>query len=86
MYPTNALRNCIYLHVGSWILQLLSHKYIEGCCPTLLVGIIQSFTIAPFFTILKYLFIVGSRKDLYDKIQKRKKKHKVMNSYQLKLK
>jgi uncharacterized membrane protein YGL010W len=72
-YPDYALRNCIYLHIGSWILQLLSHKYIEGNKPALLTGLVQSFTIAPFFTLLEYLFMVGARKDLYNKIQLRKK-------------
>lgn len=84
LYPETALYNCIIVHIGSWIVQLLSHKFFEGNKPALLTGITQSFTIAPFFTLLEYLFMIGSRKDLYEKIQKRRKKDKIMEHIQLK--
>ena len=33
LYPETALYNCIIVHIGSWIVQLLSHKFFEGNKP-----------------------------------------------------
>ena len=80
----NALEISIYLHILSWILQILSHRFIEGNQPALLTGIIQSFTMAPFFVYLEILFGLGYRKDIIDKIEKIKRNNKIMESYQFK--
>ena len=39
------------IHIGGWILQILSHKYLEGNSPALLDGIVQSFLTAPIFIV-----------------------------------
>ena len=41
----------ILIHIGGWILQILSHKYLEGNSPALLNGIVQSFLTAPIFIV-----------------------------------
>ena len=75
----------IYLHIGSWILQILSHKFIEGNQPALLSGIFQSFTMAPFFVFLEILFFLGKRSDILNTIKLIKKKNKKMEPFQIKL-
>ena len=64
----------VYMHIGSWILQILSHKFIEGNQPALLSGIIQSFTMAPFFVYLEFLFLFKKRSDIMNSINEVKKK------------
>ena len=58
----------LLIHLASWTLQILSHKYFEGNKPALLDSITQSFSIAPLFTLLEFLFILGFRKDLKKKL------------------
>ena len=58
----------LLIHLASWTLQILSHKYFEGNKPALLDSITQSFSIAPLFTLLEFLFILGFRKDLEKKL------------------
>jgi 2-hydroxy fatty acid dioxygenase len=61
------------IHLISWTLQILSHKYFEGNKPALLDSITQSFSIAPLFTLLEFLFLFGFRKDLDKKLNLYKK-------------
>ena len=39
------------VHIGGWVIQILSHKYLEGNSPALLSGIVQSFLTAPIFIV-----------------------------------
>ena len=41
----------LYVHVTSWICQILSHKFIEKNSPALITGIKQSFLTAPIFVV-----------------------------------
>ena len=63
----------LLLHVTSWFFQIMSHKVFEGNKPALLDSITQSFSIAPLFTLLELLFLLGYRKDLDKKLSIYKK-------------
>ncbi len=52
----------IFLHVLSWIIQILSHKYIEKRAPALLDGIVSAFSIAPLYSLLEVMYIFGYKK------------------------
>ena len=83
-YGPLALKLAIGIHIFSWILQILSHKFIEGNQPALLSGILQSFTMAPFFVILEILFMFGKREDISNKIKEVKYKSNKMQPFQIK--
>ena len=52
----------LFLHILSWIIQILSHKYIEKRAPALLDGIASAFTIAPLYSLLEVMFLFGYKK------------------------
>ena len=57
------------IHVSSWIVQILSHKYFEGNAPALTKGLFQAITIAPLFTWYELFRIFGYRKIFFNRIE-----------------
>lgn len=84
-FNEKSLAISLILHISSWILQILSHKIIEGNQPALVTGIFQSFTMAPFFVILEIYFYFNKRNDILSKINQIKKNDKKMQHFQIKL-
>jgi len=65
-----SLLTAILIHVSSWIVQILSHKYFEGKAPALTQGFFQAITIAPLFTWYELYRLGGYKKELFDRIEK----------------
>ena len=59
----------VFIHIFSWIMQILSHKYIEKNSPALISGFWDSLTIAPFFVWMEIWWFLGYKKDEYKKIR-----------------
>ena len=50
-HKKNSFVYALTVHILSWIIQILSHKYIEGNQPAFKDGIKQSFLVAPLFVV-----------------------------------
>ena len=75
-YPFNSGFKFVFiLHILSWISQILSHKYFEGNRPAFLKGLFDSFTVAPLFSFLEFLFIFNLGENIYNRIENYKKKN-----------
>ena len=58
-YIDNAWIYSIIIQISSWIIQILSHKYIEGNSPAFIEGFVQSFLTAPLFIVVEIIeFII----------------------------
>jgi 2-hydroxy fatty acid dioxygenase len=66
---TLSLTGNILLHIFSWAVQILSHKYIEKNSPALITGFWDSFTIAPFFVWMEIWWFFGYNKVIHKKIR-----------------
>ena len=66
---TLSLTNSILLHIFSWVVQILSHKYIEKNSPALITGFWDSFTIAPFFVWMEIWWFFGYNKVIHKEIR-----------------
>ena len=66
---TLSLTNNILLHIFSWIVQILSHKYIEKNSPALITGFWDSFTIAPFFVWMEIWWFFGYNNVIHKQIK-----------------
>ena len=64
-----SLTTAILIHVSSWIVQILSHKYFEGNTPALKDGLLQAITIAPLFTWYEMYKAFGYRKEFFSRIE-----------------
>ena len=53
--PTTAWSVGLWVQLGSWVGQILSHKFIEGNRPAFMDGLVQSFLVAPLFVIMEAL-------------------------------
>ena len=54
----------IIVQIFSWILQILSHKFIEHNSPAFMSGFIQSFLTAPLFIVLEILVFFKCHKNI----------------------
>ena len=68
-----SLLTAILIHVSSWIVQILSHKYFEGRAPAITQGFFQAITIAPLFTWYELYRLGGYKKEIFDRIEKNAK-------------
>ena len=75
---TLSLASNILLHIFSWIVQILSHKFIEKNSPALISGFWDSLTIAPFFVWMEIWWFFGYKKTEYEKIRQ-EGKEKMLN-------
>ena len=57
------------IHVSSWIVQILSHKYFEGNAPALTKGLFQAITIAPLFTWYELFRIFGYKRLFFKQVE-----------------
>ena len=46
----------IYIHIGSWVLQIVGHKFFEQNTPAFLDNFYDSFLFAPYFTFLETFY------------------------------
>tara|TARA_B100000029_G_C17402729_1_gene897691 strand:- start:290 stop:871 length:582 start_codon:yes stop_codon:yes gene_type:complete len=61
---TISFYTALFVHILSWIAQILSHKFVEKRAPALLDSFFQAITIAPLFTWYEVLSIFGYRRRL----------------------
>ena len=64
-----SLSTNIFIHIFSWISQILSHKYIEKNSPALLSGFWDALTIAPFFVWMELWWFLGYKPMEYNMIK-----------------
>lgn len=60
-YVNNAWIYSIIIQISSWIIQILSHKYIEGNSPAFIEGFIQSFLTAPLFIVVEIMEFITKK-------------------------
>ena len=60
-YVNNAWIYSIIIQISSWIIQILSHKYIEGNSPALIEGFVQSFLTAPLFIVVEIMEFITKK-------------------------
>ena len=71
---TLSLASNILLHIFSWIVQILSHKFIEKNSPALISGFWDALTIAPFFVWMEIWWFLDIKKLNMKKLDKKVKK------------
>ena len=68
----NALWWALALHAFSWYVQIHpGHLIFEKRRPALTTSFFQSLVLAPIFTFFELLFVLGFKKDLHRRVQKR---------------
>lgn len=50
------LKSNIYIHIASWILQIIGHKFFENNTPAFIENLYDSFLFAPYFTFLETFY------------------------------
>jgi uncharacterized membrane protein YGL010W len=61
-YVNNAWIYSILFQISSWVIQILSHKFIEGNSPAFKDGLIQSFLTAPLFIVVEIIEFITNKK------------------------
>ena len=67
-YPHYVVTGFFLTQIGSWVPQILAHKFFEGRSPALLDNLAQAFLLAPFFVFYEVLFKFGYRPALAKEI------------------
>lgn len=67
-YSDHIVEIFIISQIGSWVPQILSHRFIEGRAPAFFDNLAQAFLLAPFFVFLEVLFKFGYRPELNKEI------------------
>ena len=53
---TLSVQSNIFIHIASWVLQIIGHKYFENNTPAFLDNLYDSFLFAPYFTFLETFY------------------------------
>jgi uncharacterized membrane protein YGL010W len=67
---TSTLQAAAALHVGCWIAQFVGHGAFEGRAPALFDNLVQAIFLAPMFVWLEFLFMLGYRRELQERVSK----------------
>ena len=67
-YGATANYAAISLHVVCWIAQFIGHGKFEGRAPALLDSLVQALFLAPLFVWLEFLFMLGYRPELRQRL------------------
>jgi uncharacterized membrane protein YGL010W len=67
---TSTLQAAAVLHVGCWVAQFVGHGAFEGRAPALFDNLVQAIFLAPMFVWLEFLFMLGYRRELQDRVNK----------------
>lgn len=68
-YGSTANYWALGVHIFSWVAQFIGHGVFEGRAPALLDNLIQAIFLAPFFVWLEFLFHLGYRPELKNRLQ-----------------
>ena len=63
----------LFLHILSWIVQILSHKYIEKQSPAIINGFMDSIIFAPFVVWIDLFWLIGYQKRTNKAVKRRAK-------------
>ncbi|KAI9226840.1 MAG: hypothetical protein DHS80DRAFT_32346 [Piptocephalis tieghemiana] len=65
----DSLSWALYVQLFSWTAQILSHRFAEGRSPAFLDSVVQAFLLAPLFSFIEILFMLGYRPALQKRLR-----------------